>query len=186
VLAGNAGGAPKLATGPIEAIRALRVARIGALKANTAATNALLAMVITAPEPLRERLRELSRTQLVAACMRLRPDISELADPTEATKIALRSVATRAHALDLEARALNSQLNELTTTFAPAISAIFGLGPDTAAALLVAIGDNPDRLRSEAAFAHLCGVAPIPASSGKTHRHRLTVAETAPATAHST
>jgi transposase len=173
VLAGNAGGAPKLATGPIEAIRALRVARIGALKAKTAATNALLAMVITAPEPLRSQLRELSRTQLVTTCMRLRPDTSELADPTHATKIALRSVATRARALDREARALNTQLNELTTTIAPATSAIFGLGPDTTAALLIAIGDNPDRLRSEAAFAHLCGVAPIPASSGKTHRHRL-------------
>ncbi|MGH3802766.1 MAG: transposase [Pseudonocardiaceae bacterium] len=132
----------------------------------------MLAMVITAPEPLRSQLRGLSRTQLVAACMRLRPDLSELADPP-ATKIALRSVATRARALDREARALNTQLYELTTTFAPATSAIFGLGSDTTASLLVAIGDNPDWLRSEAAFAHLRGVAPIPASSGKTHRHRL-------------
>ena len=68
---------------------------------------------------------------------------------------------------------MRKQLDELTRTAAPATSAVFGLGPDTVSALLVTVGDNPDRLRSEAAFAHLCGVAPIPASSGKTNRHRL-------------
>jgi transposase len=72
-----------------------------------------------------------------------------------------------------EARTLQRQLATLTKTVAPATSAVFALGPDTVSALLVAIGDNPERLRSEAAFAHLCGVAPIPASSGKTNRHRL-------------
>jgi transposase len=173
VLAGRASGAPKLATGPIEALRALRVARVGALKAKTAATNALKAMVVTAPEPLRSQLRDLTRLQLVAACMRLRPDTARLADPSQATKAALRSIAARAHTLELEARELKRQLDELTTAIAPATSAVFGLGPDTASALLITIGDNPDRLRSEAAFAHLVGVAPIPASSGKTNRHRL-------------
>lgn len=172
VLAGKA-SAPKLATGPIEAIRALRVARVGALKAKTAATNALTAMVVTAPEPLRAQLRDLTRLQLVAACMRLRPDTGRLADPSQATKAALRSIAARAHALELEARELKRQLDDLTTSTAPATSAVFGLGPDTVSALLVTIGDNPDRLRSEAAFAHLVGVAPIPASSGRTNRHRL-------------
>ncbi|GAB3869303.1 IS110 family transposase [Nocardioides maradonensis] len=173
VLAGRASGTPKLATGPIEAIRTLRVARVGALKAKTAATNTLMAMVVTAPEPLRSQLRGPSRLQLVAACARLRPDASRMADPTQATKAALRSIAVRAHALELEARELKRQLHDLTTQIAPATSAIFGLGPDTVAALLVTNGDNPDRLRSEAAFAHLVGVAPIPASSGKTNRHRL-------------
>jgi transposase len=130
-------------------------------------------MVVTAPEPLRTELRDLSRLKLVATCMRLRPDTTRLQDPTQAAKAALRSVAHRAHQLELEARALKDQLHELTTVTAPRTTAVFGLGPDTAAALLIAIGDNPDRLRSEAAFAHLCGVAPIPASSGKTNRHRL-------------
>jgi len=102
---------------------------------------------------------------------RFRPDTGNLHDPVQAAKLSLRSIATRA--LDVEARALKRQLDALTASAAPATSAIFGLGPDTVSTLLVAIGDNPDRLRSEAAFAHLCGVAPIPASSGKTNRHRL-------------
>jgi transposase len=173
VLAGNASGAPKLATGAIESIRMLRIARAGAVKAHTAARNTLQAMVVTAPEPLRSQLRELSTSKLVDVCLRLRPDSGNLIDTAQAAKTSLRSIATRARTLQLEARELKKQLDALTIDSAPATTAIFGLGPDTASALLVAIGDNPDRLRSEAAFAHLCGVAPIPASSGKTSRHRL-------------
>ena len=83
------------------------------------------------------------------------------------------SIALRVQHFDIEIRSLRKQLDGLTQAAAPATSAVFGLGPDTVSALLITIGDNPDRLRSEAAFAHLCGVAPIPASSGKTNRHRL-------------
>jgi transposase len=173
VLAGKASGAPKLADGPIEAIRMLRVARLGAVKARTAAINTLRAILITAPDSLRTQLQGLSPAQLMTACARLRPDPTQLADPAQATKAALRSLAIRAQHLELETRTLRKQLKELTQTVAPATSAVFGLGPDTVSALLVTIGDNPDRLRREAAFAHLCGVAPIPASSGKTNRHRL-------------
>jgi len=173
VLAGTASGAPKLADGPIEAIRMLRVARTGAVKACTAARNTLRSMVITAPEPLRSQLRAMSSAQLVAAAARLRPDLENLADPVQAAKHALRSIALRVQHLNAESRSLRTQLDALTKRAAPSASAVFGLGPDTVAALLIALGDNPDRLRSEAAFAHLCGVAPIPASSGKTNRHRL-------------
>jgi transposase len=173
VLAGNASGAPKLADGPIEAIRMLRVARLGAVKAKTAAVNTLRAVLITAPDSLRSQLHGLSATQLVAACARLRPDLDNLADPIHASKAALRSLAIRVQHLEAETRTLRKQLDKLTEAVAPTTSAVFGLGPDTVSALLVTIGDNPDRLRSEAAFAHLCGVAPIPASSGKTNRHRL-------------
>lgn len=173
VLAGNASGAPKIADGPIEAIRMLRVARQGAIKAKTAAINTLRSMLVTAPESLRHQLRGLSPAQLVAACTRLRPDTNNLADPAQAAKMALRSLAIRAHQLEVETRTLRKELEQLTQQVAPATTAVFGLGPDTVSALLVTIGDNPDRLRSEAAFAHLCGVAPIPASSGKTNRHRL-------------
>jgi len=173
VLAGNASSAPKLADGPIEAIRMLRVARNGAVKARTAALNTLRSMVITAPEPLRTQLRSLSSPQLVAACARLRPDLANLAEPAQAAKLALRSIALRVQHFDIETRSLRKQLDQLTQAAAPVTSALFGLGPDTVSALLITIGDNPDRLRSEAAFAHLCGVAPIPASSGKTNRHRL-------------
>ncbi|AXN50147.1 IS110 family transposase [Mycobacterium marinum] len=173
VLAGKASGAPKLADGPIEAIRMLRVTRNGAVQARTATLNTLRSLVITAPEPLRTQLRSLTSAQLVTACAHLRPDLTKLADPVQAAKHALRSMALRAQHLNTETRTLRMQLNDLTQAAAPATSAVFGLGPDTVSALLITIGDNPDRLRSEAAFAHLCGVAPIPASSGKTHRHRL-------------
>ncbi|MCX2933886.1 transposase [Mycobacterium sp. CVI_P3] len=158
---------------PIEAIRMLRVTRNGAVKARTAALNTLRSMVITAPESLPTQLRPLSKAQLVTACARLRPDLANLAEPVQAAKHALRSIALRVQHLDIETRSLRKQLDELTQAAAPATSAVFGLGPDTVSALLITIGDNPDRLRSEAAFAHLCGVAPIPASSGKTNRHRL-------------
>jgi transposase len=173
VLAGTATVAPKGGDGPIEAIRALRIARSGAVKARTAAVIALQAVVVTAPEPLRTQLRGTSTATLVRTCLRLRPDPTRLDDPVQAVKQALRSSARRADALGREARELASQLSALTAAAAPNTSAVFALGPDTAAALLVAAGDNPDRLRSEAAFAHLAGVAPIPASSGKTRRHRL-------------
>ncbi|MGB3673195.1 MAG: transposase [Candidatus Nanopelagicales bacterium] len=86
----------------------------------------------------------------------------------------MRSIAVRARHLIDETRALKRQLDTLTQHTAPATTSVFAIGPETAAALLVTIGDNPDRLRSEAAFAHLCGVAPIPASLGKTDRHRST------------
>lgn len=96
-----------------------------------------------------------------------------LAEPIQASKAALRSLAIRIQHLELETQTLRMELDKLTEQVAPTTSAVFGLGPDTVAALLVTIGDNPDRLRSEAAFAHACGVAPISASSGNTNRHRL-------------
>jgi transposase len=174
VLAGTATIAPKHANGPVEAIRALRVARLGAIKAKTAATNTLRAMITTAPEPLRAQLPAAGLpNKIINTCLRLRPDPAQLADPVQATKAALRSIALRAKGLREELQALDDQLAQLVIEVAPATSATFAMGLDTTSALLVVIGDNPDRLRSEAAFARLCGVAPIPASSGKTNRHRL-------------
>jgi transposase len=93
--------------------------------------------------------------------------------PDEAMRLALRSLARRHQALDREITALDAQLGPLAAGAAPTLLAVKGVGPDTAGALLTAAGDNPERLRSEAAFARLCGVAPLPASSGKTVRHRL-------------
>jgi transposase len=175
VLAGRATAAPKLADGPIEAIRNLHVAKLGAIKAKTAATNTLRSMILTAPESLRAQLPSGGLpNKVIDACLRLRPDEARLADPLQATKAALRSVALRAKGLREEIRILERQLFELVGSAAPATMGTFAMGVDTASALLVTIGDNPERLRSEAAFAHLCGVAPIPASSGKTgNRHRL-------------
>ena len=174
VLAGTARVIPKRADGPVEAIRALRVARLGALKAKTAATNTLRSIIITAPEALRAQLPPTGLpNKIIGACLRLRPDTEHLDDPTQATKTALRSIAQRARSLRDEIKTLDAQIEQLLAATAPMTLAVFAMGPDTTAALLVTVGDNPDRLRSERAFAHLCGVAPIPASSGKTNRHRL-------------
>ncbi len=156
----------------MEMIRVLRVARATAIKARTQASNAIKALVVTAPDELRESLRHLSTIPLVRTCARLRPS-AELDDPTSATKVALRSLAQRHEALEAEVDALDRHLEKLVATAAPELIAVFGVGPDSAGALLVAAGDNPDRLRSEAAFSMVCGASPVEASSGKVTRHRL-------------
>jgi len=175
VLSGKASAAPKLGIGPIEAIRNLHVAKLGAIKAKTAATNTLRSMILTAPESLRAELPSSGLpNKVIDACLRLRPDESRLSDPVQATKAALRSVARRAKALREEIRILERQLTELVAASAPTTMGTFAMGVDTTSTLLIAVGGNPDRLRSEAAFARLCGSAPVPASSGKTGiRHRL-------------
>jgi transposase len=127
--------------------------------------------VVTAPGELRERLQDLSDRKLVRTCAAFRP--GAVAGPTEATKTALRSLARRYIALRGEVRALDQDLERLTHEACPPLLDIFGAGSDTAGALLLAAGDNPERLRSEAAFAKLCGASPVEASSGKTTRHRL-------------
>jgi transposase len=173
VLARNQLAPPKRGDGPIESIRALRVARSGAVKAATASMNAVRSMIVTAPESLRTELRGHSATKLLDICAAFEPDLTALDEPTHAIKLSLRSLASRTRELRREAAELKKHLTTLVTHIAPRTSDVFGLGPDTAAALLITVGDNPDRLRSESSFAHLCGVAPIPASSGKTTRHRL-------------
>jgi len=171
VLSGDASGPPKSGEGTVEMIRALRVARSTALKARTQATNAMQALVVTAPDQLRQSLRGLSKIELVRTCARARP--GKLAGPTAATKAALRSLAVRHEALEAEVKALDGEIGPLIATIAPELIAVFGVGPDTAGALLVAAGENPDRLRSDAAFSMLCGSSPVEASSGKVTRHRV-------------
>ena len=163
VLAGTAHVVPKRSDGPVEAVRSLRIARLGAIKAKTAATNTLRSMIITAPEPLRAQLPASGLpNKIIDTCARLRPDTDHLDDPTQAAKAALRSIAQRARCLREEIKTLDAQIQALLAATAPKTLAVFAMGPDTVAALLVTIGDNPDRLRSEQAFARLCGVAPIP------------------------
>ena len=171
-LNGQASGTPKTRDGPVEAIRALRVARSGAVKARTQAINQLKALLVSASSDLREPLRPLGTTALVAACARLRPR-PELGDPREATKLALRRLARRCQTLTEEITDADHDLQDLVAVVAPELLELTGVGVDVAGQMLVTAGDNPDRLRSEAAFAHLCGVAPVPASSGRTRRHRL-------------
>ncbi len=172
VQAGTATGQPKAGDGTVEMIRSLRLARRSAVKARTQAANQLKALLVTAPDGLRAQLRRLSPAELVTTAARLRA-ATKPATPTEAAKLALRSIARRWRQLTQEITDLDTQLDRLVAMAAPALVAVKGVGTETAAVLLVAAGDNPERLRSEAAFAHLCGVAPIPCSSGKTTRHRL-------------
>jgi transposase len=171
VLSGEASGAPKSGNGAVEMIRVLRVARTTAIRARTQAINALHALVVTAPAELRESLCDLSGLKLVRTCAAFR--LGKVVGPSDATKLALRSLARRSLALQDEVAALDQELERLAHTVCPALLAIFGTGSDTAVALLLAAGDNPERLRSGAAFARLCGVAPVEASSGKIIRHRL-------------
>ncbi len=171
VLSGRATTVPKLRDGQVEMIRTLHVTRRSAVKAVAQAKNQLHAEIKTAPDQLRAELRDLTWAKLRGRCAGLRP--GGLDDVTAAVKFTLRSLARRIITLEAEVAELNRQLRPLVERTAPTLSAIYGVGLDVAATLLIAAGDNPDRLASPAAFAHLCGAAPIPASSGKTQRHRL-------------
>ena len=152
-------------------IRMLKSARDSAVKARTQALNQMKALVVTAPSQLREHLSGLTAAALVTRCKSFR--LGRLEGPNAVAKYARRSLARRYRQLGNEIQYLEAEIQRLTRMTAPALVDGFGIGPDTAATLLIASGSNPDRLHSEAAFASLCGVSPIPASSGKTNRHRL-------------
>jgi transposase len=171
-LSGRAQGAGKTRDGNVEAIRALVVAKRSTRSTKITTLNQIRHLGFTASDELRERFRGVSRLHLGATAAALRPRAGS--DPVSyATKTALAVLGRRVVALDEEKQRLDGLLGELVADTAPQLLELHGVGVDTAAALLVAAGDNPDRLRSEAAWAHLCGVAPIPASSGKVTRHRL-------------
>jgi transposase len=173
-LAGEATAIPKQTGGIVESIRQLRVAREGAVKANTAALNQLYELVITAPDELRQQLavRKTSRGK-AALCLRLRPDRARLHEPLQAAKLALRSVAERVRELERQIRLLDRHLAQLVATAAPRTTSLLGVSTQHAGQLLVTAGQNIERLPSDGSFARLCGASPIPASSGRTSRHRL-------------
>jgi len=171
-LSGRAHGHPRGRDGVVEAIRVLVVAKRSARGARVRAINQMRHLIYSAPDELRLRLKALSITEPVATASALRP--KRCGDPVmAATQAALRSLARRVHALGEEMRLLEQLLQPLLEAAAPALLSVRGVGPDTAATLLITAGDHPERLRSEAAWAHLCGVSPLPASSGKLIRHRL-------------
>jgi transposase len=171
-LTGSRAGVPKSRDGVVEAIRVLRVTRRSAVRARTQTINQLKALLLTGPTNLREKLRHLPTHELVGVCARLRVP-GPRHDAGQATKLALRRLARRYQYLTEEITDADADLKQLVTTAAPRLLELVGVGVEVAGQLLTSAGDNPERLRSEAAFAHLCGVAPIPASSGKTRRHRL-------------
>ena len=171
-LSGDASVVPKQRNGPVEQMRVLLVARRSARQQRIQSLNQLRQLVFTAPEPIRVRFKDRYKTGLVSEAAAMRPRLG--VDPvTYATKVVIRSLARRIKALTAEMRDIDRMLTALIENTAPSLLELHGLGPDSAATLLVTAGDNPDRLHSERAWAHLCGVTPIPASSGKITRYRL-------------
>ena len=168
---GRARGAPKGRDGAVEAIRALMVAKRSARSERVQTINQARALVLTGPDDLRTRFARHTAAGLVSGLASLRPRPGDVVG--YATRIALRELGRRAEFLDAQLERLDELIVPLVAARAPGLLALHGVGPDTAALLLVAAGDHPGRLRSEAAWAHLCAVAPIPASSGKVTRHRL-------------
>ncbi|MGW2588593.1 IS110 family transposase, partial [Streptomyces virginiae] len=167
-LSGRASSAPKDET--VTGIRALHNAARSTVKARTAAMNQIGHILISAPDAIRDRYRALHGKPLIDALARLRPTGDAV---HTAVLTSLKSLARRVQALAAEHDALTAVLDGIVTEHNPGLRAAHGIGPDTAAQLLITAGGNPDRLRTEASFAALCGVAPVPASSGKTNRHRL-------------
>lgn len=172
VQSGRATGLPKRSGGRVEAIRALRIARESAMEARSRIANQLHALRVTAPDQLRDELRDRSLDELVRRASRLRVPATVDA-PTAATRLAMRSLARRYQALSAEIATLDVHLRRLVTRAAPQLMGQQGIGVHSAGQFLVTAGGNPARLRSEAAFGMLTGSSPVPASSGKTVRHRL-------------
>lgn len=171
VLSHVAQAMPNSGVDRVEMLWMLKTVKTSALKARTQAMNQMKALIITAPAALRQTLDALTTSTLVIHCAGLRTGV--LVTPLAAAKHALRSLARRYRQLTLEIKEVEAKMHDLTARTAPALVNTYGLGADSAATLLITAGDNPERLKSEAAFATLCGVSPIPASSSKTHRHRL-------------
>src|ERR1700759_1050135 len=153
-------------------LRALHIARRSAVKHRTAVINQIKALLVSAPDTVREKYRGLTTFRLIEAVARCRPDAGT--DPCAQSVLnAVKMLAQRVQFLESQAEALQAQIDALVTETNPGLRAAYGIGSDTAAQLLIPPGATPHRLHSEAAFAALCGVAPVPASSGKTTRHRL-------------
>ena len=173
VLSGMATATPKDTTGLVEAIRVIRLARDSAVRNRTKALNQLKDLRITAPAQLRDSLESLSLPQLARLAASFRPDRSRLVDPTQASKLAMKRLGIRVQTLNDEIRDADKDLQDLVQQTAPTLLSHHGIGVHTAAQFLVTAGANISRIRSDAAFARICGAAPIPMSSGKTTRMRL-------------
>jgi len=169
---GRASGRAKTRDGAVEAMRALLVVKRSARNQRTASLVQMRHLVFTAPDDIRARFFGLTGVQLVAQAAALRPrEGGDLVG--HATKVALRQLARRVQGLSAEITEARRLLRPLVAGTAPGLLGLYGVGIEVAAVLLVAAGDNPERIKSEAAFAQMCGVAPLEASSGKVTRHRL-------------
>ncbi len=173
VLAGAETSIPKAGDGAVEAMRILITERRSAMKSKTQTLNQIHALLVTAPEVVRNAYRALTGAKLLVALARSRPSGGEAPDPAQVARQTLKRLAHRHAMLHEEVTTIDGQLERFVRALNPTLLALRGVGPLTAATLLVAAGDNPERLTTKASFAALAGVAPIPASSGQRTRHRL-------------
>ena len=172
VLAGFATVVPKTADGEVEMIRQLKIAHDSAVTERSAAMVTMKAMLVHANDELRRETNRLTQIKLARYLAAFRP--RALATPEDALRHALRSLARRWQHLDAEAKDLSGMIEQLVTRTAPQLLEQFGIGVDTAAEILIVAGDNPERIHSEAAFAKLAGISPVPAGSGMTSgKHRI-------------
>lgn len=170
---GGAGHAPKNSTGIVESIRMLVLVRSQAVKNRTAALNQIAALVVTAPADLQAQLRGCTNPRIAKTAATFRPDRTRLDEPLQAAKVALKRLGERVRRLDTEIADANVDLDLLVASAAPSLLALHGVGTHHAAQLLLTAAQNIDRISSPAAFTRLCGAAPIPVSSGRSHRMRL-------------
>ena len=172
VLSGQATAIPKTQTGSSEMIRHLKIARDTAVKSRSQAIVTLKTLIINAPAVLQEILDQIrGKVALIRHIAAFR--LGDIDTPLASAKAAMRALARRWLWLHEEIIAHDKELERLVTERAPDLMASHGIATLTVAEMLILVGDDPTRIRSEAAFAKLCGVCPIPASSGKTHRFRL-------------
>ncbi|KRE82852.1 transposase [Arthrobacter sp. Soil764] len=172
VLAERCTAVPKDKDGPVECLRVLRASRTSAMKARTAAINQIKDLLISAPETIRAKFRGIVTSAMIATLARAKP-AGHLADPSHVTAWTLKKLARRYQSLTDEIAEADAALKEILDAYAPLLCDLPGVGVEVASQLLVTVGDNSERVGSEAQFAALVGVAPVPASSGKTNRHRL-------------
>jgi transposase len=171
VLSGRATATAKTGDGPVEMLRMFKLAKASAIKSRTQAINQLKAVLVAAEPALRESLAGLSTPLLVKRCARL--EVHTPNDVASAAAYTLRLLACRVLELTAELTDLKQRIAHTAACHAPELLQRPGVGPDCAAALLIAAGDNPQRLGSQASYAALCGASPVEASSGKTQRLRL-------------
>jgi transposase len=172
VLAERCTAVPKDKDGPVECMRLLRASRSSAMKARTAAINQIKDLMVSAPEGIRAKYRGMVTSAMITTMARSKP-AGHLADPVHVTAWTLKKLARRYQSLTEEIAEADSALKEILDAYAPLLCDLPGVSVEVASQLLVTMGDNLERVGNEAQFAALAGVAPIPASPGKTSRHRL-------------